>query len=1164
MTSFAVTDPRVVKDLNAVSRAFVPPAQAQTEGVSFSSVLGAAFQQENIIASMFTHGLSTGTYDPDFDPFEVQNPGTSFHPTSNPFVHISGFEDFTSDFITARNREDTERIKRQITRELKNRSTLADAGALGIVGGTVAAILDPLIFVPFGAAAKGVRGISSVRTALKFAAVGAGVVGTQEYLLHQTQQTRTLEESALNVTGATILSGILGGAIGQLSARQFSSASKQIDNVIRAMGEAEPPKPGTAAGIDPVTGKQRFIISIDSKTGKVRMGLRDPLGPEGIEVSPQGSLTTLEEFAKLTGDDLTVAKGLGWIPGFKTVSKWISPRLQPFMSKEQSTRQAANQIMQSPVRLEGGAKALDAESVVRIKRAEARQVAKDVDDLYAQYATGDPRKRMTLTNRVFGFRREPGRLTYAEFQEEISKAMRGRPGADGKAVPGTVDAHEIPEVAAAAKLQRERVINPIRDELIELGIFPEDTKLFPGYLTRMYNHDLLRKVEHIAGKPRMLEQEALIDSIVAYEQKVALTTGKLEQFSEARLRVSLRKALDQILSIPEGRLFPGDISLRGPMLSRTLRVPDAIIERWLVNDNERIIQYYVRSLSGDIELIKRFGLVRARVEIEAGQKQIIASIRAEEKTTKAIRFLRERDNSLAIRFGGERMRKNLAKGRRSLNSQIRKSKTDTDALSILQEHDKEIIQRWSSGNVRSLFDRIETAYAPKIKDAEKRSSSEARKLMRERARDIANLRLARDEVRSMASIPADPTHLAPRVLRGARQWTYMATGGTVTLSSIPDVGLPIFNKGIGVTFRNAIMPLISDLRGLRLGIADARLALGPSELITNLRSSRLFDVQDDFRPRTRLERGLNKLTHKYSIANLMAPWNETMRNFSALTTMGFVVESASKVARGIPLKPKIKARLDELGLSEPILKRINAQFDKHAMASRPYAPNVSVWDDEIASLSMKSAVERSSNLDVIKGGPLDRPTIVRNAVPGLGDELSKTIFMYMNFGLSANTRILGRALQYQDAIVLSGMLSSVGFGMLAVFLKWKAKGPDAKPPAETPFQWIAKSVEQSGISGAIFDFDRYIETATGGKVGVSALLGTKGSRYYSPQSVLGAVFGAPVGKATEALTIIGGISDLDPQASDVRRFRRLIILNNHFLLRQLFDSVEDRAEQLVE
>lgn len=1159
MTSFTVQDPRVVDDLSAVARVYIPPADIQDKGPSAFDIIGAAFQQENMISSAFAGSQPIGGYDPTFDPFDRADPTQPFHPTSNPFVHIQGFEDQAEAFVKARNIDDLERIKNEIKRELQNREVLADGGAFGVTAMMAAAVLDPLIFVPFGGIVKGLRGISAARTGLKFAAAGGSFITTQELVLHQTQQTRTAAESAINITGGTILSGILGAAIGRLTAAKYNAAVRRIDDTILAMADPED------LAKQPAKVRAR-LLGIDPKTGKPRFQLiNDPLAPNGIDVKPLGSLTTLNEFAKEAGKDLKVATSL--IPGFNRLSKWISPRLQLFMSKQAGVREAANQLVQSPVLLEGGVKALDAETAQRLAMARSRLVQQDVENLYAQHATGNPKATAGLAGRIVGFRHREGTLTRNEFYNEVARAMRGQPGPDGKIV--NVDVHAIPEVQQAAQLYRSKVINPLRDVAIDLGLLPKEIVANPGYLTRLYNHELFRTRKVINGKERFPEQDAFIDAIVEFEQKLAAAAGKLDEFSEAGTRQSLRKALDQILSIPDGRLLPGAAPFRGPMLERTLKVPDAVIERWLLNDTERIISYYTRAMAGDLELIKRFSLVRVRPELDEARSALVKVIRDAKEPSDAIKTLRSRDKDIVNRFGGRRLGRAFSKGRQSMIAKLRKAKTEAEAVAKLAERDDDIIKQFSSGNLNLLFDQIDTAYRPQIKAAEKGDSKLARKLRRERHRDIRNLTIARDTIRGTFNIPADPTAFGPRFLRGARQFTYMTIGGSIALSSIPDLALPIFNRGFANAFRHALLPMLTDMRGIRLSAEEARLALGPSEVLLNSRSLRLFDLGEDFLPRSRIERGLEKGTHAFSLANFMAPWNQAMRNFSALTTNGFVIESALKVAANrklsqavakelkqatvkAELPAKTTLRLRELGLSDDLLIRIADQYDRFGGRGgrrRAFAPNTSEWTDDVAKTAIRAAIERASNLDVIKGGPLDRP-----AIPGIGPELSKTIFMFMNFGLSANTRILARGLQYRDATVASASVMSVAMGMLAVFLKDKAADRDVE---RTPVQWVAKGFEQAGVSGAIWDFDRYLEQATSGRIGVSAALGTKGARYYSSETMLNALFGPAIGKMFGVGDVAIRFGDLEVTDTDRRRLRRLIPLQNQFLLSRLFDQLED-------
>jgi D-alanyl-D-alanine carboxypeptidase len=185
----------------------------------------------------------------------------------DPFQDIKGYEPYADHFILARSPEDTQRIKADIDREQQNRNILSASGWKGMVAQIAAGTLDPvflpLLAIPGGSEVKALRAaqalkvvapeataalpaeaakeVSTMALAGKFALFGGGAATVSETALNATQETRTKLESAFNITGATLLSGVLGAAAGYLTRSQFNALAKGIetDFVDRSISAAE-------------------------------------------------------------------------------------------------------------------------------------------------------------------------------------------------------------------------------------------------------------------------------------------------------------------------------------------------------------------------------------------------------------------------------------------------------------------------------------------------------------------------------------------------------------------------------------------------------------------------------------------------------------------------------------------------------------------------------------------------------------------------------------------------------------------------------------------------------------------------------------------------------------------------------------------------------------
>lgn len=113
-------------------------------------------------------------------------------------------------------------------------------------------------------------------------------------------------------------------------------------------------------------------------------------------------------------------------------------------------------------------------------------------------------------------------------------------------------------------------------------------------------------------------QQLLRDAAAAVARADKQEAGSLAGYSDQELVAMVEDIIDRILGDGSGRSGV-DLTLaeRGPAKERTLRfVSDVDIEEWLVSDVRKVVPAYVRSLSADVELFKRYGTVTGESAIE--------------------------------------------------------------------------------------------------------------------------------------------------------------------------------------------------------------------------------------------------------------------------------------------------------------------------------------------------------------------------------------------------------------------------------------------------------------------------------------------------------------------------------------------------------------------
>ncbi|NTW50816.1 MAG: hypothetical protein HGB19_14015, partial [Chlorobiales bacterium] len=190
---------------------------------------------------------------------------------------LDGYEGYAMRFVTVENRNDADIIKRRIDEELKDREVLARSGPFGVVAALATGILDPINFIPIGGAATTARvGNNVLKGAGRVALAGAGAGLLSESILHGVQETRTLEESAYNIAGAALLSGLLGGAAAMLGGKKIADLSAAIEKEMDLTPDA--PTQAAAQTIENAT----EIIEVKPSTPESAQ-LKD-VGVDGPEV----------------------------------------------------------------------------------------------------------------------------------------------------------------------------------------------------------------------------------------------------------------------------------------------------------------------------------------------------------------------------------------------------------------------------------------------------------------------------------------------------------------------------------------------------------------------------------------------------------------------------------------------------------------------------------------------------------------------------------------------------------------------------------------------------------------------------------------------------------------------------------------------------------------
>jgi len=732
----------------------VAPEEEPTVG----EIAGAVFRQENIVGSFFTRteGLPDITKDNlDYDPYSLF---TEDEKSDETFVSHAMFAD---------NNAELEAVRKQISKERTDRSIMAKGGATSFVVGMPVMIADPISLLTIGGAA--VNTYRAGRGILKSAAVTGSLVGVesavQEAALHSQQLTRTYGESAINISAGTLLGGILGGTVANLSKYGID------EKVIKEMADVMEVEPKIAENINPAINAKTPLVGEDS------VGAARVIG--NVEVTGK------------------VAKFLTKYLGFDPLSRTIT-RENPI------TRRVVSELAENPIMMDG----FTGQAVESLAKIKSGKLASSIDNnnrLYAQY------------------KKEKGTLTRRDFNVAVASAIR------------TGDS-EIPQIKESADFWRNEFYNPLKDEMIELKMLPEDVdiKTATNYLNRVWNKNKIStNYPQFVGKVSdWLEKKDA--NLFAKAKEASSRIGKAEGKEKADLQKIIDKAefkegmqferqdyesiakqiAQRIVGSPDGRL-PYDwkigtgsssgisgTALRGPLRNRVFQIDDDIIEEFLENDIEILGSRYLQNTAGDIELTRKFDDVTMTAQIkEVGEwyqdKMLLA-------------------------------------------------KTEKESAKLQAQWDADV-------------------------------------------RDIAGMR---DRIRGVYGFGAD--NVWTRIARSSRDLNYLRLLGGVTVSSLPDIARVVMAEGFAKTFSKGLIPLASNLKTFKVAANEARRYGVGTDALMSGKAEIIADVGDYTQGGTMLERGLRSATSKFGKVNFLDHWTAGIKQLHAVTMQTSIFDGLSK------------------------------------------------------------------------------------------------------------------------------------------------------------------------------------------------------------------------------------------------------------------------------
>lgn len=1169
-------------------------------------VFGAAFRQSNSVVSAIQYMRNSGRFTPQPD----YNPLTDVKGWGNP----SYFLDHGDKFVGSQSPAETQSIKAQIDQEDTDKRTLAANGKIGFVAQSMAGMLDPTMLLPGGVgidAAKG--GLSFTKAAIETGKAGLLATTAQEALLHGTQQTRTFEESALNVASGTLLSALIGGGASALLGPEHAAVEAKLS--------ADRADMNAHAGNPPV--------------GEA------PIAPPSSGVAyPVAAGAAASDTRKLDLVDF----GLNQVPGLSRVVEKTSPMQRVFGADSVTARRTGADLAETSLlfkeNLEGGVTtagpALDREARLMIHQGQV-STGDELSKLFSEYRFGEqkvaPRARAGLED-ITG-RAPEGKMSFSEFKEAVSDAMRNG------------DQHEVPQVQMAAQIIRNKVFEPWKKRAIDAGLLPEDVgvKTADSYLSRLYNKQAIaskrpefvdRVTDWLAGDQQAkAEAQTKIGAYHGAMQSHAATIGKIQdkiaklegdadviaarQEETTRLNkaanqraTKLRTSADQenlpLKNAQGGAVFETLARNRGNLLADRASAKLAEIEgleQKLATETsnhdamrgkleEEIGKWEGKSTTeAKAALAAREKAQTARQSaIEAGASKSKGERlgSADKAVDRAVARILESDRGLTrdelrsraheitdriigspdgrlpydlgmehgTAFGGsgEAPRGALAAREFNIPDKTIADFLENDIEHIIATHLKTMVpdvlltEKFGDTRMTEAFRKINDEYAAMVDGA--KSEKERSRLEKERQGVIDDLAAIRDRIRGTYAISSElPLRNAARAANVLKNYNVLTSMGSAALSSLPDMAGSVMRHGLTSTFQDAWAPFFQFLTRQSDAWQEAgRQYRAMGIAVESVLASRHHALTDTL-----------DTYHPQSRVERTMQWATGKFQFVNMLApwTDFAKINASMVAGSELLRATAAASGGKASARQ--LRTLGESGIEPHMAAR-------IWKSFMTGGEIRDGVHLPNTADWTDAearrvfeGAVARDVDIAVVTPGqekplwMSHPLLGIFGQFKSFTAAATERVLISNLQRRDAQVLQGMIFSMGLGMLSYKLNSLTGG---QPVSDKPQDWVKEAISRGNLLGWAEEANALASKTTRGGVDIYRMIGAdKPLSRFASRSAMDQILGPTAGKIGGIIQGAQAVSrPSEWNEADSKAIRRLVASQNVFYLRRLFDQVE--------
>jgi hypothetical protein len=411
-------------------------------------------------------------------------------------------------------------------------------------------------------------------------------------------------------------------------------------------------------------------------------------------------------------------------------------------------------------------------------------------------------------------------------------------------------------------------------------------------------------------------------------------------------------------------------------------------------------------------------------------------------------------------------------------------------------------------------------------------------------------------LRGTWGLPFDFDGMGFRMAQTVMHLNVLRYMGGVTISSLPDVGRPVMRFGLLRTFRDGYLPMITNLKALKMSMREGRLAGVGIDALTAQRANSLFEILDDLGRGSKFERGVEYLSGKQGLVAAFSYWTDIQKGITSAVANAKLMDSVMTVVTGEGSKADVKAAtqyLAEVGVDGPLAQRIADQVLKNGGGGKSggvWLPQTEKWNDDVALRGFRTALAREVNNTIVTPG-VERPLWTNASTAG------RMLSQFKSFAMSSTYKTALAGLQQRDANFVTGVTISLAMGALSYYLYSVARGGDAYERMQNAGmdEWADEAIARSGVLG-VLGLAQDITSRIPATAKISSFSGGRSTRR-GGDDLVEAILGPTFDFAKTSAEVITEVDD--PTQSTAHKMRTLLPWQNVSYLAWLFDSIEKSA-----